>query len=75
MIAVAYPYEVMRSLVRALKPGGQVVLVEDRCEDPDVPIKTLCKMSEVQVRREMGLLPLACRGSRSTTLEGFLGRS
>jgi hypothetical protein len=48
----------MRSLVRALKPGGQVVLVEYRGEDPGVPIKALHKMSEAQVRREMSLLPL-----------------
>jgi len=55
---LAYPYEVMRSLVRALKPGGQVVFVEYRGEDPAVPIKTLHKMSEAQVRREMSPLPL-----------------
>ena len=55
---LAYPYEVMRSLVRALKPGGRVVLVEYRAGDPDVPIKTLHKMSEAQIRREMSVLPL-----------------
>jgi len=53
-----YPYEVMRTLVRALKPGGQMVFVEYRGEDPAVPIKALHKMSEAQVRREMGVLPL-----------------
>jgi SAM-dependent methyltransferase len=56
---LAYPYEVMRSLVRALKPGGRVVLVEYRAEDPAVPIKALHKMSVAQIRREMNLLPLA----------------
>jgi len=55
---LAYPHEVMRSLIRALKPGGQVVLVEYRGEDPAVPIKPLHKMSEAQVRREMSMLPL-----------------
>jgi SAM-dependent methyltransferase len=55
---LAYPYELMRSLIRALKPGGQVVLVEYRGEDPAVPIKALHKMSEAQVRREMSMLPL-----------------
>ena len=55
---LAYPYEVMSSLVRALKPGGQVVLVEYRGEDPAVPIKVLHKMSEAQIRREMAMLPL-----------------
>jgi SAM-dependent methyltransferase len=54
-----YPYEVMLSLVRALKPGGEMVFVEYRGEDPEVPIKALHKMSEAQIRREMGPLPLA----------------
>jgi SAM-dependent methyltransferase len=56
---LAYPYEVMRSLIRALKPGGRVVLVEYRGEDPAVPIKALHKMSVAQIRREMSVLPLA----------------
>jgi len=56
---LAYPNEVMRSLVRALKPGGRVVLVEYRGEDPNVPIKALHKMSVAQIRREMSVLPLA----------------
>lgn len=47
-----YPYEVMQSLVRALKPGGRVVFVEYRAEDPKVPIRPLHKMSEAQIRRE-----------------------
>lgn len=55
---LAFPYEIMRSLVRALKPGGRVVLVEYRGEDPAVPIKTLHKMSEAQIHREMSVLPL-----------------
>jgi SAM-dependent methyltransferase len=55
---LAYPYEVMRSLIRALKPGGRVALVEYRGEDPAVPIKPLHKMSEAQIRREMSVLPL-----------------
>jgi SAM-dependent methyltransferase len=55
---LAYPYEVMRSLIQALKPGGRVVLVEYRGEDPAVPIKPLHKMSEAQIRREMSILPL-----------------
>jgi SAM-dependent methyltransferase len=55
---LAFPYEVMRSLILALKPGGRAVLVEYRGEDPAVPIKPLHKMSEAQVRREMSVLPL-----------------
>jgi precorrin-6B methylase 2 len=49
---LAFPHEVLESVVRALKPGGQVVFVEYRAEDPRVPIKALHKMTEAQVRRE-----------------------
>lgn len=47
-----YPDEVLSSIVRALKPGGKVVFVEYRAEDPRVPIKPVHKMSEAQVRLE-----------------------
>jgi precorrin-6B methylase 2 len=47
-----FPFEVIDSLVRALKPGGRIAYVEYRLEDPRVPIKTLHKMSEAQVRKE-----------------------
>ena len=47
-----FPYEVLASIVRALKPGGRVAFVEYRAEDPNVPIKALHKMSEAQVKRE-----------------------
>ncbi len=47
-----FPFEVMQSVVRALKAGGRLVLVEYRAEDPKVPIKALHKMSEAQVRKE-----------------------
>ncbi|KNZ30690.1 MAG: methyltransferase type 11 [Methylibium sp. NZG] len=49
---LAYPHEVLGSIVRALKPGGRLVFVEYRAEDPNVPIKTLHKMSEAQIKRE-----------------------
>jgi SAM-dependent methyltransferase len=48
-----YPFEVMSGVVRALKPGARLVLVEYRAEDASVPIKELHKMSVAQVRREM----------------------
>jgi ubiquinone/menaquinone biosynthesis C-methylase UbiE len=53
-----FPYEVLASVVRAVKPGGRVVFVEYRAEDPRVPIKPLHKMSEAQVRREAEAHPL-----------------
>ena len=47
-----FPWEVLESIVHALKPGGRVAFVEYRGEDPAVPIKELHKMTERQVRRE-----------------------
>lgn len=52
-----HPYEMMQSIVRALKPGGRVVWVEYRAEDPAVPIKPLHKMSASQVHKEAAFLP------------------
>ena len=52
------PLEVMEALCRSVKPGGRVVFVEYRGEDPAVPIKPLHKMTEMQVKREMSVLPL-----------------
>ena len=49
---LAFPYEVLASIVRALKPGGLLVFVEYRAEDPQVPIKALHKMSQAQIKRE-----------------------
>jgi precorrin-6B methylase 2 len=55
---LSLPYEVLASVVRALKPGGALVFVEYRAEDPKVPIKALHKMSEAQIRREAAVHPL-----------------
>ena len=51
------PYEVTRLLAQALKPGGRLVLVELRLEDPDVPIKLVHKMSEKQALHELDQIP------------------
>lgn len=53
-----HPYEMMESLVGALKPGGRLVFVEYRGEEKWVPIKPLHKMTEAQVRKEMALHPV-----------------
>ena len=49
----SHPREVMVSLYDALKPGGRVVLVEYRGEDPTVPIRRLHKMTQEQAVREL----------------------
>ncbi|MBY0528538.1 MAG: class I SAM-dependent methyltransferase [Gemmataceae bacterium] len=54
----SHPYEMTQKMVEALKPGGRLVFIEFRLEDKKVPIKTLHKMSEAQVKREMEPHPL-----------------
>jgi protein-L-isoaspartate O-methyltransferase len=53
-----HPYEMAQAMCAALKPGGRMVFVEFRAEDPQVPIKRLHKMTESQVRKEMKCQPL-----------------
>jgi 2-polyprenyl-3-methyl-5-hydroxy-6-metoxy-1,4-benzoquinol methylase len=55
---LAYPHEVMASILKALKPGGRIVFVEYKAEDPLVPIKQLHKMSEAQIKREAAVFAL-----------------
>jgi ubiquinone/menaquinone biosynthesis C-methylase UbiE len=47
------PEAVLQGLRKALRPGGRLVLVEFRGEDPEVPIKPEHKMTVEQVRREV----------------------
>jgi ubiquinone/menaquinone biosynthesis C-methylase UbiE len=55
---LAYPFEVMTKVREALKPGGRVVFVEYRKEDPEVPIKEVHKMSVKQLEKEMNAVGL-----------------
>ncbi len=50
---MSYPYEMMLSIKKALRPNGRLYLIEYRAEDPKVPIKKLHKMSKIQAVSEM----------------------
>lgn len=54
----SHPYEMMAGIFAALKPGGRVILVEYRGEDPSVPILPLHKMTELQVVAELSVFNL-----------------
>ena len=53
-----HPREMMLAIVKALKPGGRVIDVEYRAEDPKVEIKPHHKMSEAQAIKEMAAVGL-----------------
>jgi len=52
-----FPFEMTEKMVAALKPGGRLVFVEFRSEDDKVLIKTVHKMTERQVLKEMAAFP------------------
>lgn len=54
----SHPFEMMRGMVRALKPGGRIAFVEYKAEDSEVPIKRVHKMSVEQIRKEAEIFPL-----------------
>jgi ubiquinone/menaquinone biosynthesis C-methylase UbiE len=47
------PQKMLQRLREALKPGGRLVLLEYRAEDPDVPILRDHKMTKAQVKLEV----------------------
>ena len=47
------PQVFLQSVKRALKPGGRLVLIEFRKEDPQVPIREEHKMSVREARQEL----------------------
>lgn len=53
-----YPFETVQSLLKALKPQAQLILVEYRAEDYRVQIKEIHKMSEMQIIKELTTHPL-----------------
>jgi len=54
----SHPYEMIKGVYEALRPGGRIFLLEYRGEDPTVPIRPLHKMTELQVVREMSVFGL-----------------
>jgi ubiquinone/menaquinone biosynthesis C-methylase UbiE len=55
----SHPREVMTGIVKGLKSGGRLVLIEYRGEDPSVPILALHKMTQAQARKEMASVGLS----------------
>ena len=49
----SFPIEIMASIKKALKPYGELFLIEYRGEDLSVPIKKIHKMTEKQAVKEM----------------------
>jgi len=54
----SHPREMGEGIARALRPGGRLVLIEYRAEDPRVQIKALHKMSQAQAIAEMEAIGL-----------------
>ena len=52
----SFPIEMITSIKSALKPKGELFLIEYRAEDPNVPIKTIHKMSQQQAVKEFKAL-------------------
>jgi len=50
---LSQPQAMLRHLLEALKPGGRLVLLEYRKEDPTVPIKPEHKMSVAEAKMEV----------------------
>ena len=49
----SHPVQMLAAMRKALKPNGQLVLVEFRAEDETVPIRPEHKMSKAQIHKEM----------------------
>ena len=53
-----HPREMMQAIVKVLKPGGRVIDLEYRGEDPNVQIKPHHKMTQAQAIKEMNAVGL-----------------
>jgi ubiquinone/menaquinone biosynthesis C-methylase UbiE len=50
---LASPQQMLRHIARALRPGGRLVLLEYRKEDPGIPIRPEHKMSVAEAKAEL----------------------
>ena len=57
----SFPVEMINSIKNALKPNGELFLIEYRAEDLKVPIKRIHKMTEKQAVKEMKAAGLALK--------------
>ena len=60
----SHPREMMERIVEALKPGGEVLIVEYRGEDATLPISPLRRMTEAQTIKEMRAVGLRWKETR-----------
>jgi len=58
-----FPVEMIASIKNALKPNGQLFLIEYRSEDSKVPIKKIHKMTEKQSVKEMEAAGFKLKGN------------
>lgn len=61
-----FPKEMIENIAIGLKPGGRLVLVEYRGENPFIPIKGLHKMTQKQVKKEVQALGLNWQKTQET---------
>jgi len=61
-----FPKEMIENIVTGLKPGGRLVLVEYRGENPFIPIKGMHKMTQKQVKKELQALGLTWQKTQET---------
>jgi SAM-dependent methyltransferase len=61
---MSFPYEMMASIKKAMRPNGKLYLIEYRGEDPNVPIKKLHKMTEAQAVKELKAVGLILKENK-----------
>jgi precorrin-6B methylase 2 len=60
----SYPREMMEAIIGALKPGGRVIVIEYRGEDPQVAKLPHHKMTEAQLIKEIATVGLRWRETK-----------